>query len=67
CHSGGTPSGGIDLSNYTIVKALALNGRLYGAVTHAPGYSPMPKNASKLSACNLSQIRKWIDAGAPNN
>jgi hypothetical protein len=67
CHSGATPSGGINLSTYTAVKTVAVNGRLVGAVSHAPGYSAMPKNAGKLSACQIAQIRKWVDAGAPNN
>lgn len=67
CHAGATPSGGIDLSNYTNVKAQVNNGRLVGAVTQAAGYSPMPKDAAKLSECQLIQIRKWVAAGALNN
>jgi hypothetical protein len=67
CHSGTTPSGSIDLSTYINVKNIALSGRLVGAVSHAPGYSAMPKNASKLSDCQITQIRKWVNAGAPNN
>lgn len=67
CHSGTAPSGGIDLSTYTGVKNMATSGRLVGAVSHAPGYSPMPKNANKLSACQITQIRKWVVSGAPNN
>jgi uncharacterized membrane protein len=67
CHSGIAPSGGIDLSTYASVKNVATNGRLVGAVSHAPGYSAMPKNASKLSDCQIAQIRKWVNAGAPNN
>jgi uncharacterized membrane protein len=68
CHAGGAAaSGGIDLSSYSNVKIQASNGRLTGAVTQAPGYSPMPQNAAKLSECQLTQIRKWVAAGAPNN
>jgi len=67
CHSAGNASGGIDLSNYTGVKIVALDGRLVGAVTHAPGYSPMPMGAPMLSDCNITQIEKWVAAGAPNN
>lgn len=67
CHAGTAPSGGIDLSNYTNVKAQVNNGRLVGAVTQAAGYSPMPKDAPKLSECQLIQIRKWVAAGALNN
>lgn len=67
CHAGSAPSGSIDLSNYTNVKLQVTNGRLVGAVTHAAGYSPMPKDAAKLSECQLIQIRKWVAAGALNN
>jgi uncharacterized membrane protein len=67
CHAGAGASGGIDLSNYNNVKTLAANGRLVGAVTHAPGYSPMPQGAAKLSECQLTQIKKWVAAGALNN
>lgn len=67
CHSGAGASGGVDLSNYNSVKTLATNGRLVGAVTHAPGYSPMPQGAAKLSECQLTQIQKWVAAGALNN
>lgn len=67
CHSGASPSAGIDLGTYTNVKNMALSGRLVAAVSHAPGYAAMPKNASKLSDCQIAQIRKWVDAGAPNN
>jgi hypothetical protein len=67
CHGGTTPSAGIKLDTYTDAKMQVTNGRLWGAVSHATNYSPMPKNAPQLNACNLSKIRKWLDAGAPNN
>ena len=67
CHSGSAPSGGINLSAYNGVRNVAISGRLVGAVSHAPGYSPMPKNAGKLSTCQIAQIRKWVTSGAPNN
>lgn len=67
CHGGNTPSAGISLDTYTGVKQQVDNGRLWGAVSHSPNYSPMPKNSNKLNACSLAKIKKWIDAGAPNN
>jgi hypothetical protein len=67
CHSGTAASGNIDLSTYNTVKIQATNGRLVGAVTHAAGYSAMPKNANKLSDCQITQIKKWVTAGALNN
>jgi mono/diheme cytochrome c family protein len=67
CHGGNTPSAGIKLDVYSGVKLQVDNGRLLGVVTHNPNYSPMPKNGTKLSDCNIAKIRKWIAAGAPNN
>ena len=67
CHQGTAASAGVDLSSYAGVKAKVTDGKLWGAVNHLPGFSPMPKNGSKLSECELAQIRKWIDAGALNN
>jgi mono/diheme cytochrome c family protein len=67
CHGGSTPSASIKLDVYSGVKQQVDNGRLLGVVTHNPNYSPMPKNGTKLSDCNIAKIRKWIAAGAPNN
>jgi hypothetical protein len=67
CHSGVAASGNIDLSNYTNVKLQVINGNLVGAVTHTVGFSPMPQNAGKLNDCQISQIKKWVAAGALNN
>lgn len=67
CHSGATPSGGQAMGTYTTDKAMAANGKLIGTITHATGFSPMPKGGSKLSACNIAVIQKWVTAGAPNN
>ncbi len=67
CHSGPAPSGNIDLSVYDGVRNVALSGRLLGAITHTPGFQPMPQGGNKLGDCQIQQIRSWIDAGAPNN
>ncbi|MBL0145330.1 MAG: hypothetical protein IPP48_05830 [Chitinophagaceae bacterium] len=67
CHGGTAPSANINLSTYNGVQQQALNGKLIGAITQAAGYSPMPKSASKLSDCKITQVKKWILAGALNN
>lgn len=67
CHTGGFPSGGIVMGTYAADKALAQNGKLYGSISHASGYSPMPKGLAKMNNCQLQSVRKWIDAGTPNN
>ena len=68
CHTGSTDAGGfIDLSTYQGVKEQADLESLLGTINHTTGYSPMPKNSAKLSDCKIALIRKWIQAGAPNN
>ncbi len=72
CHSGANAGGGVHLENYSQVAAAAnipvgQPGSLWGAVSHANGNSPMPKNSNQLSDCKLTQISKWIANGTPNN
>jgi hypothetical protein len=38
-----------------------------GAITHAPGFTPMPQGGAKLPACEIAKIKAWVDAGSPNN
>lgn len=65
CH--GT-SGGITLTNYAGVKTVVTNGKLWNAINHLSGVTKaMPNSTNKLSACNLRQIKIWIDAGSPQN
>ena len=67
CHSGANAPLGIKLDVYTDVNTQALNGKLLGAITHSPGFSPMPKNGTKLSDCNIAKIENGLNAGAPDN
>lgn len=67
CHNPSSLGGGIDVSAYTGLRTVALNGKLYGSITQQPGFSPMPKNGIKLSDCEITQINKWITAGSLNN
>lgn len=65
CHSGNSPQGGIKLTSYAEIKAVAINGKLYGSLTRPSNW--MPKGGAKLDDCNLQKIQAWIDAGAPQN
>lgn len=67
CHSGGSPSGNISLAAYANVRVVAQNGKLYGAINHSPGFSPMPQGGNKMNTCNITKIKAWIDAGSINN
>ena len=67
CHGGAAPSGNISLQTYSNVKAVAQNGKLFGSISHAAGFSAMPKGGNKMTACTISKIKACIDAGALNN
>jgi hypothetical protein len=70
CHSTAAASasgGGIRLENYTDLKTYVTNGKLYGSVSHAAGYSAMPKGGGTLDNCSLIKLKKWIDDGSLNN
>ena len=72
CHGGSTPQGNVFLSDYPTISTAAnippgQYGSLYGAISHNPGNSPMPKNVTQLSDCKILIVKKWIDAGAPDN
>lgn len=67
CHAGPAPDGNINLQGHTNVAAAARSGRLYGSINHMPGFQPMPQGSNKMSSCDISRIKAWIDAGAPNN
>ena len=67
CHSGTFPSAGINTTSHAGLQSIVSNGSLLGSVQHTSGFVAMPQNAAKLSTCNITKIRKWILAGAPNN
>jgi mono/diheme cytochrome c family protein len=67
CHSGAAAGGQIDLSSYQGVASVANNGRLLGAISHSPGFQPMPRGGNKLPDCRIDQVRIWIEGGALNN
>ena len=70
CHAtSSAPSvgGNIILDTYTGVLAEAQNGKLLGDLQHAQGFNYMPLGGSQLSECKITQVSKWIAAGAQNN
>ena len=66
CHSGSNVSGGVTLDTYTGVSSAAGNGSLTGSVYHNVGFTAMPPNL-QIDSCSMKQIKKWVDAGHPNN
>lgn len=67
CHSGAVPQGGLDLTSWSVLNALAADGRLVAAVNHASGAVPMPPSGPILPLCERRKIELWVAAGAPNN
>lgn len=67
CHSGTSPSAGIDLNSYATVEVQAANGKLVGSISHAAGFIAMPSATVSLSACEISQMKAWISEGTLNN
>lgn len=67
CHTGAGSPRNVDVSTYATTRVVALNGKLVGSISHAPGFIAMPQGAAKLIDCKIIQIRKWVQAGAPNN
>ncbi len=66
CHTNPGASGNLDLNSYSNVKAAAQSGKLLNSVTGNNGYTIMPPSGNKLSDCQITQIRKWIQNGYPN-
>lgn len=67
CHFNNNLQTGIELQDYSDVKERVEDGSLLGSISHAPGFEPMPQNGEMLGECSISQVRKWIETGAPNN
>ncbi len=64
CHKPGSLGGNIDLSTYNSLKTQVSNSNLIGSITHAAGFVAMPQGG-KLSDCQIEQVKKWVNAGAP--
>ncbi|MES2762847.1 MAG: hypothetical protein V4677_11600 [Bacteroidota bacterium] len=65
CHG---PAESVKLNNHSNVQANALapTGSIYSSVSHDGTAIPMPPNRL-LSSCDIEKIKKWVNAGAPNN
>ena len=61
CHVSGAAVG--SLQGYADAKSFAGFGRMMGAVNHQTGFSPMPKNGTKLSDEKIATLQSWIDDG----
>lgn len=66
CHNSASAPGG-SLMDHASVKNAAVSGSLIGDISHASGYNPMPQGGAKLLDCKITQVKKWVAAGAPND
>jgi mono/diheme cytochrome c family protein len=67
CHKADVGDGGVVVEGYDALLAYVSDGSLLCVVKHEAGCSAMPKNSSKLTDCQISQLETWINQGAPNN
>ena len=66
CHSTIDGGGGILLTNYDEIRAAALDGSLYGSITHNAAYVAMPIGG-QLPQCEIDVIQLWIENGSQND
>ena len=66
CHNSPTAPGG-SLTDYNSVMTAAVYGRLIGNISHAAGYNAMPPGSLQMTVCQVTQVKKWVAAGALNN
>ena len=66
CHvTGNEMNAFFSLEGYENAKFVADFGRIVGAISHDPGFTPMPFNGNKLDQCSIDKIDAWVSAGAP--
>ena len=69
CHGSSVANskgGGNDFGSYAAINRFPTNS-LLGSIRHDPGFSLMPLDRPKLSACDISRIEAWVANGKPNN
>tara|TARA_B110000977_G_C10978391_1_gene455131 strand:+ start:777 stop:1145 length:369 start_codon:yes stop_codon:yes gene_type:complete len=70
CHSGASPSAGLRLDDYDLVRASTQNAgskSLVNRIERAEGSAgAMPTNY-RLAQCEIDQINAWIEQGGLNN
>ena len=67
CHNSSAVQGGSDISNYELLTPYIESGSLLKSIKHESGYSAMPKDAGKMSVCQIAKIDAWISQGAKDN
>lgn len=66
CHNSSNPNANLDLTTYTDVNKIALNGKMFGTIEGKPSFLKMPPSGS-VGNCDILKLKKWIAEGAKNN
>jgi hypothetical protein len=66
CHSTKVNAGGVITDNYDDLYKTVTHNTLWPAVSWTGGIR-MPKGMDQLPDCDLTKIKKWIDADAPHD
>ena len=67
CHSGGSPSAGLDLKTTPVAQSV-LEGSLLERLQLPPSdIRMMPLNGNPLPECDIALFQSWAANGAPNN
>ena len=68
CHSGWSPSAGLNLENHASVAQSVLEGSLLERLKlPQTNIRMMPLNGNPLPACDIALFEVWALEGAPNN
>lgn len=67
CHNISVSNSGIRLDTYDEVKKVGATGALVGVIDWLQGWRTMPQGRGQLPDCERTVIRKWVEAGMPNN
>ncbi len=62
CHNG---SGAGDLTTWSASKSSYTGSQLFVAVSDVNAPNPMPQGGSKLSSCEITKIKLWVNTGQP--
>ncbi|GAB3854325.1 hypothetical protein GCM10028822_24100 [Hymenobacter terrigena] len=59
-----TLGGGNDFGSYAAISSYPQAG-LMGSIKHSTGYDFMPKDAPKISDCDIARLEAWYAKGKP--
>lgn len=68
CHNTSGISG-FDYTTYAGIVVNIMDGALLTDINFTPtrGHNNMPKDANKLSQCDIDKFTRWVNEGYPNN